>query len=171
MTVSNNDCSPEQWAPAPGFEGHYLVSSDGRVRSLKRRAHDGSPIYVNWKFDRDGYAAVDLWRDAKATRRRVHVLVAAAFLGPRPDGQEVRHMDGNRSNPALANLAYGTRSENNHDKREHGTDHNVVKTHCPKGHPYNEENTYVLPSRPGARYCRACHRVSSLRRYNRTRRG
>lgn len=80
-------------------------------------------------------------------------------------------MDGNRSNPALANLAYGTRSENNHDKREHGTDHNVVKTHCPKGHPYNEENTYVLPSRPGARYCRACHRVSSLRRYNRTRRG
>lgn len=31
------------------------------------------------------------------------------------------------------------------------------KTHCPKGHPYDEENTYVLPSRPTARYCKACN--------------
>ena len=30
------------------------------------------------------------------------------------------------------------------------------KTHCPKGHPYNDENTYV--SSNGARHCRACKR-------------
>lgn len=33
---------------------------------------------------------------------------------------------------------------------------NIRKTHCPQGHEYTPENTYVLPSRPRARYCRAC---------------
>lgn len=32
-------------------------------------------------------------------------------------------------------------------------------THCPAGHPYSPENTYVLSSRPNARYCRACHKI------------
>ena len=40
----------------------------------------------------------------------------------------------------------------------------AIKTHCPQGHPYNPENTYVLPSRPNARYCRACQRERVARR-------
>lgn len=139
-----------------GFEGHYLVSNEGRVRSLKRRNGDGSPLFVTWKIDTHGYISVDLWRDGKPRRRRVHVLVAMAFLGVRPAGHDVRHLDGDRTNPKLGNLAYGTRSENNLDKLAHGTDHNASKTRCPKGHPYDEVNTRVIPSRPGARYCRAC---------------
>jgi hypothetical protein len=144
-----------------------VVSDKGRVRSLKRRTADGSSIYLNAvNHDTHGYASVDLWRDSKATRKRVHILVAAAFLGPCPPDLEVRHLDGDRTNPALANLAYGTRGDNGRDKRAHGTDHNVVKTHCPDGHPYDDVNTYVLPSRPNARYCRACQRASALRRYH-----
>lgn len=42
----------------------------------------------------------------------VHQLVALTFLGPRPKGQEVRHLDGDPLNNAVTNLAYGTRSEN-----------------------------------------------------------
>ena len=156
MTVPNSECANERWASVPGFEGHYLVSSEGRIRSLKRRTRDGGPLYVNWRIDRYGYVIVDLWRDAKSARRRAHVLVAAAFLGPRPDGREVRHLDGNPANPRLSNLAYGTRAENRRDCIDHGTDHNKRKTHCPQGHPYDAENTRVIPSRPGARYCRAC---------------
>lgn len=41
--------------------------------------------------------------------------------------------------------------------------HNSLKTHCPQGHPYDEENTRVIPSRPNARYCRACKRASARR--------
>lgn len=156
----------EQWRDVPGYEGHYAVSDLGRVRSLKRRRGDGSPVYLRLGNDTHGYARVDLWRDSKATSKRVHVLVAAAFMGPCPKGQEVRHGDGDRMNPALVNLSYGTRSDNVLDKRGHGTDHNVAKTHCPQGHAYDEINTYVLPSRPNARYCRACQRASALRRYH-----
>lgn len=160
MTVPNSIRATERWAPAPGFEGHYLISSEGRIRSLKRRTHDGDPLYVNWKTDRYGYAAVDLWLNGRPKRRRVHVLVAAAFIGPRLEGQEVRHLDGNGLNPALSNLAYGTRSENSRDKRAHGTDHNAAKTHCPQGHPYDETNT---KREHGRRYCRACQQARSPR--------
>lgn len=34
----------------------------------------------------------------------------------------------------------------------------VLRTHCPSGHPYSGDNLYVLPSRPTARYCKACNR-------------
>lgn len=37
---------------------------------------------------------------------------------------------------------------------------NAVKTHCPKGHPYDDENTYV---NRGKRICRACASLSSRR--------
>lgn len=41
--------------------------------------------------------------------------------------------------------------------------HNSLKTHCPRGHLYDETNTYVSPSRPTARYCRACKRMRDLK--------
>lgn len=35
------------------------------------------------------------------------------------------------------------------------------RTHCPKGHPYDEKNTWV--TKVGARRCRACKRVENAR--------
>lgn len=40
---------------------------------------------------------------------------------------------------------------------------NRAKTHCPKGHSYEGENLYILPS--GARKCRTCLREANLRAY------
>ena len=40
-----------------------------------------------------------------------------------------------------------------------------MKTHCVRGHPFDQENTYTAPN--GRRSCRACHRESSATRYDR----
>lgn len=37
-----------------------------------------------------------------------------------------------------------------------------ARTHCPRGHPYDEENTYVIPS-SGGRVCRTCARERQRR--------
>jgi hypothetical protein len=46
----------------------------------------------------------------------------------------------------------------------------TIKTHCPQGHEYNDENT--LWTKSGSRFCRICHRVAGTRWYqhNRTER-
>jgi DNA invertase Pin-like site-specific DNA recombinase len=51
----------------------------------------------------------------------VHQLVLLTFVGPLPEGQEVRHLNGDRSDNRLENLCYGTRKENANDAVEHGT--------------------------------------------------
>lgn len=66
----------------------------------------------------NGYPTVSLGR---GNTRTVHSLVAAAFLGPCPTGQEIRHRDGNRQNPCSDNLHYGTRTQNIMDAVAAGT--------------------------------------------------
>lgn len=42
----------------------------------------------------------------------IHQIVLEAFCGPCPDGMEVLHGNGIRTDNRLSNLRYGTRSEN-----------------------------------------------------------
>jgi hypothetical protein len=53
--------------------------------------------------------------------KRVHVLVAEAFIGPRPAGHDVAHADGDPLNNSVENLRYATRRQNLADARRHGT--------------------------------------------------
>lgn len=147
----------ENWLPIPGHEGLYEVSDLGRIRSV---AHQGPTRWVPQRILRQsigthGYPKVSLQKDLQAKSHTVHSLVASAFLGPRPEGMEVRHLDGNCLNPVAANLRYGTRSENRYDQVRHGTHPFASKKSCPRGHAYTPENTYVRGSR---RTCRTCSR-------------
>ncbi len=94
----------------------YAVTTDGRVFSRVRGF---------WKQLRAGkcgsrkqYLHVSL---GSGNRWDIHRLVAHVFIGPCPDGQEVRHLDGNSSNNHFSNLAYGTRKQNMSDAILHGT--------------------------------------------------
>lgn len=52
----------------------------------------------------------------------VHRMILEAFVGPCPAGCEARHFpDRDRSNNAVENLAWGTRSQNFMDKWPQGT--------------------------------------------------
>jgi len=108
----------------------YRFGSDGSVWSRWRRKSlgygRGAELVVcdQWRrlkcgSDRDGYRVTHLRTDRLL---RVHALILDAFAGPRPAGKVCRHLDGNRANNAIENLAWGTPQENNDDKVRHGTD-------------------------------------------------
>lgn len=143
----------EEWRDVVGYEGEYMVSSLGRVRSMpggKRHVK----ILKQGLSGKPGnqYALVGLrGTDSKA----VHVLVAAAFIGPRPGRLDVCHNNGDRLDNRVENLRYGTRTENALDRNEHGTNYWSKRTHCANGHEFTPENTRVTAVR---RWCRACDR-------------
>lgn len=150
------------WAPIPGWEGLYEASDQGEIRSLDRMsfgAHRPGRVLKPSSTSK-GYRIVVLCRDAVRTAYPVHRLVAEAFLGPMPAGMQTRHLDDDKTNNAAANLAYGTRAENEADKVRNGLAHpNAAKTHCPQGHEYSPENTreQVKDGRV-SRSCKTCHR-------------
>lgn len=149
------------WLWAPGLESRYRVWESGDVESVFRRYaggrilkprltryHDGTPYKVVRLYPGDG-----TFRDWL-----VHCLVLETFVGPCPDGLEARHLDGDSLNNARSNLKWDDHSKNMLDKQAHGTDANLAKTHCPQGHKYTPENTYVGVGASGRprRTCKRC---------------
>ena len=163
----------ERWRSIPGWEGYYEVSDYGNVRSVDRTItrRDGQKRRFKGKqlaqaTNRHGYPMVVLSRPGITKSMKVHRLVLSAFIGPPQESDVCCHANGIRHDNRLTNLRWGTQSENMFDRRRHGTDHQAKKTHCPQGHPYDEANTKVIPSRPTARYCRECHRQRSTSRWH-----
>ncbi len=106
----NTMSANEEWRKIEGFENMFSVSSLGRVR----RDADGQ---IRKEIISDtGYRYASLYckrvNGKKKATATVHSLVAAAFLGPRPDGFQVNHKDGDKANNTVGNLEYLTPSEN-----------------------------------------------------------
>ena len=116
------------WKPCPGFE-RYEVSDDGQVRSWAQGGSWGtsrrsSPRVLRQCIDSSGYPIVTMpLGDGVFRNKRVARLVLETFVGPSLPLQECCHLNGVRTDSRLANLRWGTRSENHRMKREHGTDH------------------------------------------------
>jgi hypothetical protein len=118
----------EEWRAIPGFD-FYEASSLGRVRSWyarRGRWHPGSradaPRILRPGVDREGRRHLVLRQDGRDRTRRVHQLVAAAFLGPAPWGAPlIRHDNGNPADNRPHNLVYATQIENMGDTGRHGT--------------------------------------------------
>lgn len=116
----------EKWKKVIGFEGFYEVSSIGNVRSVARKIIRSNYVKQTFKGQTlsqnnvNGYLKVDLYVLGKRSSRKVHTLVTEAFIGPRLFNNEVRHLDGDKTNNVVDNLKYGTKSENAMDMREHG---------------------------------------------------
>ena len=123
-------------AGSPG----YRVGDDGTVWSCRLRGPRGPRGHGNgpnlngrWKLLRGtkkelGYIFVGIADKIFP----VHRLVLDAFVGPRPEGMECRHLDGNPSNNALSNLCWGTPKENGEDAVAHGTSNRGSKSNTCK---------------------------------------
>ena len=108
----------EVWLPVKGFEKLYEVSSGGRVRSITRKTNNkqgqrtsrGRVLKPNYAGH--GYALVSLCRDGSQYTKRVHRLVAEAFI-PNPDNKRcVNHIDLDKRFNASVNLEWATHKEN-----------------------------------------------------------
>ena len=138
----------ENWLPVVGWEGLYDISDQGRVRNSRT-----GRILRQWI--RGKHFQVELSNKNRSHRHCVYVhhLVLEAFVGPREEGQMGLHWNDETDNH-LSNLRWGSRSDNTRDSVRNGNHNQARKTHCPAGHEYTPENTWV--SSKGDRHCRAC---------------
>lgn len=112
----------------------YAVSDQGRVKRIKAdRCGRGEGKLLLTPVGANGYLVCSLHVEGVQLHRRVHRLVCTTFHGPKPSPKhEVRHLDGDKLNPAAINLAWGTSAENKADSmrrlaHQHGEAHYAAK--------------------------------------------
>lgn len=158
--------STEIWCPVVGYEGHYEVSDLGRVRSVKHGTRMLRPSTAG-----RGYLAVHLSLSGRVRTCYVHHLVAEAFIGPRPDGLEICHGNGDIRDARAENLRYDTHHANMRDSLLHGTHRALSVKKCSQGHDLTPENVYRREYRAadgGVKYrarCKTCLKVKNRRDY------
>ena len=85
----------------------YEVSDAGLVRHKDRK------VVLKPFTDRlQEYDRVTLYNGGRKSKVMVHILVAEAFLGPRPEGMEIDHLNTNRHDNRVCNLRYVTPETN-----------------------------------------------------------
>ena len=95
------------------FEGYY-ISNLGRVKSCKRKTEK----FIAVKDDTHGYLIVKLWKDNKQYSKKIHRLVAEAFISNPENLRDVNHKDENKQNNKVENLEWCNRQYNlNHGTR------------------------------------------------------
>lgn len=126
--LRNRDGLPDgvEYRPVLGCTG-YIVGDDGSIysnRLMGPRVRLGGP----WKLrkphlnSRNKYPSLNMACDDGQWRTKtVHVLVLEAFVGPRPEGMEACHNNGNRQDCRLSNLRWDSPSGNHADRVAHGT--------------------------------------------------
>lgn len=114
------------WKDITGYEGVYMISNDGLVRSLFREwVCNGSVIkkperVLKNGIDAYGYNTVMLSCGNKTKRVKVHRLVAQEFLDNKNNLPQINHKNGVKTDNRVENLEWVTAKDNCHHAREHG---------------------------------------------------
>lgn len=101
----------EIWRDILNYEGSYQISSQGRVKSLRRFRCPENRILLGSPDD-NGYLKVALCKAKTPKYFRIHRLVATAFIPNSENKRCVNHRDGNKRNNNATNLVWSTDSEN-----------------------------------------------------------
>ena len=112
MTVLDRipDLPNEEWRAIDGYDGKYLVSNQGRIKSLK---HTVAKLLTAFRNNK-GYYRVCLYQNGQSKYLLVSRLVATAFCeNDDPENRNtVDHIDGNKKNNCASNLYWCSLEEN-----------------------------------------------------------
>lgn len=104
--------------PITGYEGIYSIRSDGFVISHQKKHKSKNSkrgrrekIRINCP-DREGYLILTLSKNGITENKKIHRLVAQAFIPNRDLKPAVNHKDGNKTNNNVENLEWVSHSEN-----------------------------------------------------------
>lgn len=103
------------WRRVVGSADKFEVSNFGQVRKT------ATGNLVKLTANDRGYLCCGVAHEGGRKVRKVHIMVAEAFIGARPDGQELAFSDGVKSNCRLSNLAYATPKKHAEARIRNGT--------------------------------------------------
>jgi hypothetical protein len=155
VTRSHRPSLQNPWSDADYFEylkGRCTVNDNGCW------IHPGSQTHPRgMRPGALGYTQCTI----RSRRYMTHRWMYAFVHGPIPEGHVVGHRC---DTPPCCNpdhLKAMTELENAADMIAKRRNYEQQRTHCPRGHEYNEENTYILPAASGrmARNCKVCARI------------
>lgn len=108
----------EIWKAIKGWEDKYLISSLGRVKSIRRLVvqRGGNSYFIKERIlsssnNNHGYRIVH-FGTGERKGYLIHRLVAIHFIANPNNLPEVNHLDGDKSNCSIDNLEWATRKEN-----------------------------------------------------------
>lgn len=106
----------QAWKPCPDFELSYEISNFGEVRSVDRTVPNRNGLIkgkvIKQVLNKKGYSQVRLYKNNKYLIQNPHRLVAKAFIPNLYNKPQVNHIDGNKLNNNIDNLAWVDNSEN-----------------------------------------------------------
>lgn len=102
----------EEWKEINNYEGLYAVSNYGRLKRIGLTVN-GTKLRILKGTLSAGYNSIHLYKEGKYKHKYVHSLVMEHFVGKRPEGLVVNHIDGNKLNNHVSNLEYVTEGYNN----------------------------------------------------------
>lgn len=95
----------EEWKDIRGFK-NYMISNRGRVYSKKKH------MIMKPTPDHKGYLRITFYENEKNNTKKVHRLVAEAFIENTGNLPQVNHRDENKKNNLVENLEWCTNSYN-----------------------------------------------------------